>query len=86
MTELQVVRDWYSYNSFARRRYLEKLSELPPTEPVRDRGASYPTLLELFKHSLDGVASFVQRMSALHPGENRAFLCPEPATLSDLRS
>jgi uncharacterized damage-inducible protein DinB len=84
VTEIRAIRDWYAYNSYVRRRYLDALSKLAPEELSRERGASYPTLIELFKHSLDGVASFVQRMSALHSLSNPQFACPEPPSLDDL--
>ena len=84
MSELKALRDWFNYNTFARKRYLAVLSTLPPAELFRDREASYPTLIELYKHSLDGVASFIHRMSALHDVSNPAFGCPEVPSLKDL--
>jgi uncharacterized damage-inducible protein DinB len=37
-----------------RRRYLDALLALPPAERLRDRGASYPSLQEIYAHVLDG--------------------------------
>jgi len=84
VTELKAIRDWFWYNSFVRRRYFEVISRLPARELSRDRGASYPTLIELFKHSLDGVSSFIQRMSVLHEKTNPAYPCPDNPSLNDL--
>ena len=50
-SELESFRAWFTYLAAARRGYLETLGKLPPTELSRDRGASHPTLLDIFAHS-----------------------------------
>ncbi len=50
-SELEDLRDWFAYLAAARRGYLETLSKLPPEELARDRGASFPTLLDIFAHT-----------------------------------
>lgn len=50
--ELGAMREWYRYNSFVRKRYLAALERLPPEELRRDRGASYPTLLDILEHTM----------------------------------
>ena len=49
--ELEAIREWFAYIAAARRGYLETLAKLPPAELARDRGASYPSLLDIFAHS-----------------------------------
>jgi len=51
VSELETIRGWFDYIAEARRGYLEAFSRLPATELSRDRGASYPTLLDIFGHS-----------------------------------
>jgi uncharacterized damage-inducible protein DinB len=41
------------YTHAARRRYLQTLGELPWDEVVKDRGASYPSIRDIFLHALD---------------------------------
>ena len=50
-SELDTLRNWFTYLAEARRGYLETFSKLPAAELSRDRGASFPTLLDIFGHS-----------------------------------
>jgi uncharacterized damage-inducible protein DinB len=50
-TELDDLRPWFDYLAAAHRGYLETLGKLPPEELSRDRGASYPTVVDIFAHS-----------------------------------
>ena len=50
-SELETLRAWFAYLADARRGYLDAFEKLPPEELSRDRGASYPTLLDIFGHS-----------------------------------
>ena len=51
VSEVETIRAWFAYTAEARQGYLETLAKLPPAELSRDRGASYPTLLDIFGHS-----------------------------------
>jgi len=51
VSEIEDLRGWFAYIAAARRGYLETFSKLPPAELSRDRGASFPTLLDIFGHS-----------------------------------
>jgi uncharacterized damage-inducible protein DinB len=55
MTELDAIRTFYRYNARVRRNYLSALLALSPEERLKDRGASYPSLQEIFVHVLDGI-------------------------------
>lgn len=55
MTELDALRTFYRYNARVRRSYLSALLALSPEERLKDRGASYPSLQEVFVHVLDGI-------------------------------
>jgi uncharacterized damage-inducible protein DinB len=52
-TELQLIRELYRYNSKGRQGYLRKIWRLPPKERYRDRGASFPSLVDIYMHILD---------------------------------
>jgi uncharacterized damage-inducible protein DinB len=52
LPELDLIREWFEYNALARRGYLQAFSKLSPGELTRDRGASHPTLLNIFEHTL----------------------------------
>jgi uncharacterized damage-inducible protein DinB len=85
MSEVEWIRSWYNYNTVARQRYFETLSKLPPEELNRDRGASFPTLLDILQHSLGGISTWIVRMSALNGEPFRQFELPEAPTLEDVR-
>lgn len=51
MSEVETIRAWFAYQSASRRGYLDTLGKLPVAELSRDRGASHPTLLDIFAHS-----------------------------------
>ena len=85
LSELESLRKWFAYNARARKRYLATLLKLPAGELSRDRGASFPTLLDIFKHSLDGLSSWIERMSVLHDTFVSTYNCPQSPSLSDLR-
>jgi len=53
LEELQLIREWYNYNFGVRRKYWETLCTLPDAELSKDRGASFPTLLDIYTHVLD---------------------------------
>jgi uncharacterized damage-inducible protein DinB len=63
--ELESIRAWFAYLADARRGYIEMLAKLPAAELTRDRGASHPSLLDMFAHSqgalcfwMKGIANF----------------------------
>ncbi|MBX8635028.1 MAG: DinB family protein [Thermoplasmata archaeon] len=85
MSEVEWIRKWYDYNAFVRQRYLETLSKLPPEELTRDRGASFPTLLDIFAHSLGGTETWIVRMSALNSKPFKPFDGPDDLSLDDIR-
>jgi len=85
MNEVESLRKWYAYNAVARHAYFETLSMLPPAELTRDRGASFPTLLDILGHSMGGIETWVVRMSALTGEPFAPCDLPNPETLDDLR-
>jgi uncharacterized damage-inducible protein DinB len=50
-SEVETFRAWFAYLADTRRSYIETLAKLPAAELTRDRGASHPTLLDIFAHS-----------------------------------
>jgi uncharacterized damage-inducible protein DinB len=53
MPAIDLVRQWYHYNADVRRPYLEVILGLSPDQRLQDRGASYPSLQEIYVHVLD---------------------------------
>ncbi len=51
--ELQALRDVFEYNTFVRKRYLGFITRLPEGTLTKDRGASHPSILDIFVHILD---------------------------------
>ncbi len=52
-TELSAIQSLYEYNSQRRADYLAAIWRLPPKERYRDRGASFPSLVDIYMHVLD---------------------------------
>ena len=52
-TELQLIRDLYRYHFRKLRSYLRTIWSLPAKERYRDRGATYPSLVDMYLHILD---------------------------------
>lgn len=51
--ELKALRDFFAYNTFVRKKYLRFIGKLPKKIITKDRGASYPSILDIFTHVLD---------------------------------
>jgi uncharacterized damage-inducible protein DinB len=60
VSELDAIRTFFRFNSRVRQHYLETILALPPAERLKDRGASYPSLQEIFVHVLDGIHWWVE--------------------------
>lgn len=84
-SELESIRQWYAYNAVARQGYFATLSKLPSDELTKDRGASFPTLLDILGHSIGGIETWIVRMSALNGTKFSGYDGPDPQTLDDLR-
>jgi len=67
MAELDIIRDWFAYNAYARRGYIEAFAKLPPGELVRDRGASFPTMLNILEHTLGAYYRWLNRATTDNP-------------------
>jgi uncharacterized damage-inducible protein DinB len=52
-SELETIRELYRYNSAVRKKYLRAIWKLPPRQRNRSRGASFPTLVDIYMHVLD---------------------------------
>jgi len=51
--ELDLIRDLYAYNLRTREKYLNSIWKLSSTERYKDRGASFPSLVDIYMHVLD---------------------------------
>ena len=49
-----MIRELYRYNSQVRKKYMRAIfTKVPPRERYRDRGASFPSIVDIFVHVLD---------------------------------
>jgi uncharacterized damage-inducible protein DinB len=53
VSEVDLARAWIDWLVETRSGYLTALLELPRTERLRDRGASFPSIQDIFLHILD---------------------------------
>jgi len=83
-SEVETIRAWFAYIADARRGYLETLSKLPPEELARDRGASFPTLLDIFAHS-QGALYVWMKSCATFPFPPQSEDSGGPPTIDTLR-
>jgi uncharacterized damage-inducible protein DinB len=51
--EFETIRDLYNYNSEVRKKYLRVIWKLSPRQLYKSRGASFPTLVDIYMHVLD---------------------------------
>jgi len=56
--ELRALREVVAYNTFVRRRYLAFLGKLSKAALTKDRGASHPSILDIFVHVLEDKKSW----------------------------
>ena len=63
MDELSLAREWYRYNARVRDLYLEAILKLPTPERLRDQGASFPSLMDVFVHVLDAYAYWFRHVA-----------------------
>jgi len=59
--ELTTLKEWYRYNSYVRKKYLDAIEKLPEEEATRDRGASFPSMIDILAHTLDAYMSWLLR-------------------------
>lgn len=66
-SELDLIRRLYAYNSRTRAKYLTAIWKLPPRERNKDRGASFPSLPDIFLHVLDAYRLWFDEVYARGP-------------------
>jgi uncharacterized damage-inducible protein DinB len=79
--ELSSIKEWYRYNSFVRKKYLDAVEKLPPEEITKDRGASYPSFLDILGHTLGAYNHWIFNLYGLPRPE----LNEGPDTIQTLR-
>jgi uncharacterized damage-inducible protein DinB len=48
--DLASIREWFAYNDYVRKKYLKVLESLTKEQLTKDRGASFPSLLDISAH------------------------------------
>jgi len=69
-SELDLIRRLYVYNSRVRAKYLAAIWKLPLRERYRNRGASYPSIVDIFLHVLDAYRLWFDEVYARGPPPN----------------
>src|SRR5579872_3795196 len=84
-TELEAVKEAYRYNSYVRKKYLAALEKLPSGELFKDRRASYPSMLDIFSHT---IGAYVYWFMVQYPGVSKEKLdaLKDPTTLEEARA
>jgi uncharacterized damage-inducible protein DinB len=59
-SELEAIRDWFDYNTFVRKRYLAFFAKLPESVLTKDRGASFPSILDITTHILNAYKAWLR--------------------------
>jgi uncharacterized damage-inducible protein DinB len=70
------------YTHAVRRRYLKTLSELPWNEVVKDRGASFPSIRDIFLHALDAEDRLINYVV---PGKNEKWVSQDHGKFLNMR-
>jgi hypothetical protein len=50
---VETIVEFYRYNSNVRKKYLDAIEKLPWEEVIKDRGASFGSIRNVFLHTLD---------------------------------
>lgn len=58
------------YSHAVRQRYLKKLAELPWSEVIKDRGASFPSIRDIFLHAVNAEDLLVNHVAQDKPMES----------------
>ena len=66
-SELELLRSVYAYNSRTRTKYLTAIWKLPTRARYKDRGASYPSLVDIYLHVLDAYRLWFDEVYAAGP-------------------
>jgi len=67
-SELDVIRELYRYNSRVRKKYLKVIWRLPNKKRYKARGASFPSIVDIFLHVLDAYRWWFRTVYASDPG------------------
>jgi uncharacterized damage-inducible protein DinB len=48
--DLESIKEWFAYNDYVRKKYVKILESLSEEQLLKDRGASFPSLLDISEH------------------------------------
>ncbi len=48
--DLESIGEWFRYNDYVRKKYMKLLGTLPAEQLTKDRGASFPSILDISSH------------------------------------
>jgi uncharacterized damage-inducible protein DinB len=84
MSEVSALQEWAEYNIRAREGYLAVFEQLPKEQLSRDRGASFPTLLQIQSHIL-GAQWWWLKNASPSPGPAEHSDVSDPPSLEEVQ-
>jgi len=85
MSEVETLKEWFEYIRYARQGYLDAFAKMPAAELKRDRGASYPSILEIYLHSAGALFFWIGVKISSPPDPGPAKEPSEPPTLPEVQ-
>jgi uncharacterized damage-inducible protein DinB len=52
-SEFETIKELYRYNSLVRKKYLRAIWKLSPRQRYKNRGGSFPSIVDIYMHVLD---------------------------------
>jgi uncharacterized damage-inducible protein DinB len=83
--DLDSIREWFAYNHFVRKKYLKVLESLTDDQLKQDRGASFPSLLDIAAHIFYAYRLWLGEMYAGEPLEENDYFGKKCASLGELK-
>jgi uncharacterized damage-inducible protein DinB len=77
--------NFYRYNSDVRKKYLDAMERLPWQEVVRDRGASFQSIRNIFMHVLNAYRYWFQYAIKDNLKEYKGFTLDDCKSIQDMR-
>jgi uncharacterized damage-inducible protein DinB len=85
----ETIVEFYRYNSRVRKKYLDAMERLPWEEIIKDRGASFESIRNVFLHTLDAYRRWFQAVIKGIPYQRDYYLTSTAEnykSVDDLRS
>ena len=82
---MRLIVSFYRYNSDVRKKYLDAMEKLPWEDVIRDRGASFPSIRDVFLHVLNAYRYWFQFAIYNNLGEYRRIESDKFTSVDEMR-